>query len=223
MKQNIWLCLVAFLLAACGGGDGPGEDPVISKDYIDVPPNLTLLGDGQDVSLRISASCSWTITVSDSWLVVSPTSGNKTATVSVSAGKNPTGKDRTAKLVIQGGTAPTKTVMVTQAKADEASSLSVNVSSLSFEAKGESKTFTISSNTNWRITKPDWCSVSETSGSGNATVTVTATENPDQVQRSGQIVISGDNVADATIAVSQKAKESNDNQEPGKDDNQPPS
>ena len=65
--------------------------------------------------------------------------------------------------------------------------------------------------------------MSETSGSGNSTITVTASENTNQEIRSGQIVITGYNVADATIAVSQKAKESNDNQEPGKDDNQPPS
>ena len=223
MKKNILLCLAAFVLTACGGGDGPGEDPVISKDYINVAPNLQLLGDGQETTLTIHANCSWTITVSDSWLAVSPSSGSNDQEVKVSAGKNPTGKDRSATLTIQGGNAPSRSVMVTQVKAYEASSLSVNVSSLSFEAKGESKTFTISSNTSWTITKPDWCAISETSGTGNASITVTVAENPNQEQRTGQIVISGENVVDATIAMSQKAKEADDNQEPGKDDNLPPS
>lgn len=225
MKKTIYISLLAFLAIACGGGDDSGDSPIISKDYIDVPNLPKLSGDGQETPLNISSNCSWTITSTERWLTVTPLSGRNNGTVTVKVEKNPTSNERNAFLIIQGGKDLTKTVTIYQKGVESTvqNTLSANVTTLVFEAKGEEKSFTISSNTNWEITKPDWCTLSQASGSGNATIKVTATENTGQEQRSGQITIKGDEVADVTIAVSQKAKESNDNQEPGKDDNQPPS
>ena len=143
-----------------------------------------------------------------------------------SAEKNTTGQERTATLTIQGGSAPSKSVVITQGKGSDdpvVRTLSSNTTSLNFEAKAESKSFTISSNTNWMISKPDWCMVSVSSGTGNADVIVTAAENPDKDQRSGQIVISGEGVSSVTIGVSQKGKDTTNSQEPGPGDNLPPS
>ena len=210
MKQYIWFGIVTLLLMACGGGDDSGDEPIVSKDYINVAPNLQLLGDGQETELRISANCSWTISNPASWLTVTPSSGTNNETVRVSAGKNSSSEDRTAILTIQGGNAPTRSVVVTQPKGSEdpiVKSLSTNLSSLSFEAKEESKTFTISSNTNWTISKPDWCTLSVSSGDGNADIVVTASENSNKEQRSGQIVISGEGVNSISVSVSQKGKD----------------
>ena len=177
------------LVMACGGGDEPGEEPQVSKDRVDVAPNLQLLGDGQVTELTVTANCSWTITKSADWLTVNPMSGNNTETVRVSAGK-------------------------------EVKTLTADVSSLAFEAKGEAKTIKIASNTTWSITgKPEWCLLSESSGSESRDITVTANENTKTEDRSGQIVIEGDGVSKVVIDVTQKAKEL---QEPGPDDNTPP-
>ena len=91
---------------ACGGGGESGEEPQVSKDRVDVAPNLQLLGDGQVTELTVTANCSWTITKSADWLTVNPTSGNNTETVKVSAGKNPTSEPRYATLTVKGGNAP---------------------------------------------------------------------------------------------------------------------
>lgn len=213
MKKNIWLCLLVLLLVACDKIDG--TEPIVSKeyitkDYINVVSSLSLLGDGQETELMISANCSWSISYSASWLTVTPLSGSNNETVKVSADKNSTGQERTVTLTIQGGNAPTRNVVVTQGKGTEepiVKTLSSNTTSLSFEAKEESKTFTISSNTNWTISKPDWCNISASSGNGNSDIVVTASENPSKDQRSGQIVISGEGVNSVTISVSQKGKD----------------
>ena len=211
------------LVMACGGGDEPGEEPQVSKDRVDVAPNLQLLGDGQVTELTVTANCSWTITKSADWLTVNPMSGNNTETVRVSAGKNPTSEPRYATLTVKGGKAPEKYVMVTQLAGTvvpEAKTLTADVSSLTFEAKGEAKTIKIASNTTWSITgKPEWCLLSESSGSGSRDITVTANENTKTEDRSGQIVIEGDGVSKVVIDVTQKAKEL---QEPGSNDNTPP-
>ncbi|MBQ8486276.1 MAG: BACON domain-containing protein [Prevotella sp.] len=227
MKKYLWHCVAAVLMAACGGdGDGPGTDrPVISTDFMNVPPNLQLLGDGQETELRISANCNWSISYFALWLTVTPSSGSNTATVKVSAGKNSTGAERSATLAIRGGNAPERSVVVTQSKGSEepvAKTLATNTTSLSFEAKGETKSFTISSNTSWTVSKPDWCTLSVSSGTGNGEVTVTAAENTVKEQRTGQIIITGEGVNSVSIALTQKAKETSNSEEPGAGDNQPP-
>ena len=225
MKRIILYFLPVLLMACGGGGDLPDVGPVISKDRIDVPLNLQLLGDGQETELKITANCSWTISNVADWLTVTPTSGNNSETVKVSAGKNSTGKERTTTLTIRGGNAPERSVVVTQAKGTEdpiAKTLSTNTTSLSFNASGESKSFTISSNTSWRVSKPEWCALSKSSGTGNDDITVTAVENPNKEQRTGQIIVSGEGVSSVTITITQDAKDSTHSGEPGIGDNQPP-
>ena len=224
MKQNIWICLLAILLIACDKIDG--TEPLVSKDYISVAPNLTLLGDGQETELKITANCSWSVSYSASWLTVTPSSGSNSETVKVSAGKNSTGQERSVTLTVQGGSAPARNVVVTQGKGTEdpvVKTLTTNTTTLSFEAKEESKPFTITSNTSWTISKPEWCVVSVSYGTGNADVLVTATNNPNKDQRTGQIVISGEGVNTVTISVTQKGKDTTNSQEPGSGDNLPPS
>lgn len=214
-------------MTACGGdsGGGGGEGPVVSKDYLNVTSELQLLGSGEERDISISANCSWTITIEAGadWLTVNPTSGNNSQTVKVSAGENPTNQERIAVLSIQGGTLPAKKVTVTQlvAPADEPV-LTANISSLTFDKKGSNENINITSNVDWSITYPDWCSLSTTSGKDNATITVSVGENPKKEKRSGQIIIKGEGVSDVLIDVTQEAGDKNID-EPGDDDNLPPS
>ena len=222
MKKLYGIYILVLLITACGEGDEPGTDtPVVSPDLINVPPSLTLLGDGQTSDLQIQANCYWTIRCSADWLTISPSSGSQSQTVSVTAGRNSTGSERVATLTVSGGKAPSRTVTVTQSKGTEGLGLTVSTTSLDFEAKGETKTFTISSNTSWRISVPEWCTIDRPSGSGDASISVTASENTDKEKRSGSIVVNGEGVNPVTITINQKAKEAG-NSEPGLGDNLPP-
>ena len=214
------LYIGVLLLTACGGGDEPGGDnPVVSKDFINVTPSLSLLGDGQNTELNISANCRWSISYSADWLTVTPMAGTNNETVKVSAGKNATKTVRSVTLTIQGGNAPAKSVTVTQGAG---SYLSVSTNTLDFEAKSETKSFTINSNANWQIDKPEWCTLSATSGKGDLRVNVTAQDNPVKEQRTGQIIVSGTGFESVTITLTQKPKDTTNTQEPGKGDNPPP-
>lgn len=224
MKKSILYSLLLLACVACGGGDdGGGDSPQPSKDYLSVTPNLELLGDGQTTDITIDANCSWTISKDVDWLTVSPMSGSNKQTVTIAAMKNSTGADRMAILTVQGGTLPARRVTVTQRKSSDTpvqKSLSVNTTSLEFEKDGGTQNITITSNTSWTITCPDWCTLSKTSGSDNATITVTVGKNEKTERREGQIVVSGEGVNKATVNVSQKAG-SNSSPNPG--DNLPPS
>ena len=83
--------------------------------------------------------------------------------------------------------------------------LTVSPSSLSFVTAGETKTFAITSNTDWTVTSSDsWCQVSPGSGNNNGNINVTTTANSGAA-RNTTITISGTGVADKTVTVSQAA------------------
>lgn len=225
MKKSLLYSLLLLVCVACGGGDdaGGGGTPDINKDYLSVTPSVELLGDEQETKITINSNCSWTISKDVEWLTVNPMSGSDKQTVTIEAMKNSTGADRMAILTVQGGTAPTKKVEVTQKPSSDTptqKSLSVNTTSLEFEKDGGSQNITITSNTSWTITYPDWCTLSKTLGYDNATITVTVGKNEKTEKRDGQIVISGEGVNAATINVSQKAAISTG---PNPGDNLPPS
>jgi flagellar biosynthesis/type III secretory pathway M-ring protein FliF/YscJ len=114
-------------------------------------------------------------------------------------------------------------IIISKEKIENTSSvLQVDVASLGFEALGGSKEFRITSNTGWRITAPDWCVLSATTGSDNAVITVTADENTTAEQRSGSIVVTGVGASPVTIIVNQD-EQKNVQTIPGAGDNVPPS
>lgn len=207
--------MIACIAAACGGGDDAIDDggSSISKDYINVTPNLELLADGQQAEIRISANCNWTVTkdADASWLSISPSTGSNTQSIAITAGKNATGASRMAILTIKGGNAPERKVTVTQAAADEASTpvskqLTVSPAILEFEAGTSSATFQIASNTTWKITHPSWCNLSKQEGSDSETITVTVEANNSYEERTGQIILNGEDVDLKYVTIKQKAK-----------------
>ena len=224
MNKSILYTLLLMVYVGCGGSDdGGGNSPQPSKDYLSVPTSQELLGDGQAVDITIDANCSWTITKDADWLTVTPMSGSNKQTVTIAAMKNSTGADRMAILTVQGGTLSPRRMTVTQRTASDTpvqKTLSVNTTALEFEKDGGSQSITITSNTSWSISCPEWCTLSAASGSDNANITITVGKNEKKEQRNGQIVITGEGVNSVNISISQKAGTGT---EPNPGDNPPPS
>ena len=96
-------------------------------------------------------------------------------------------------------------VPVTVKQAGASTTLSVSPAELTFTAKPESKSFSVSSNTDWSVaSSADWVKIGTTSGSGNAQVTASAEENTATTQRTATITLkTTDGKATATIKVTQ--------------------
>ena len=96
-------------------------------------------------------------------------------------------------------------VPVTVKQAGAKASLSVSPAELTFTAKPESKSFSVSSNTDWSVaSSADWVKIGTTSSSGNAQVTASAEENTATTQRTATITLkTTDGKAIATIKVTQ--------------------
>jgi len=96
-------------------------------------------------------------------------------------------------------------VPVTVKQTGANATLSVSPAELAFTAKSESKSFSVSSNTDWSVaSSADWVKIGTTSGSGNAQVTASAEENTATTQRTATITLkTTDGKATATIKVTQ--------------------
>lgn len=195
------LLVSTFVFISCGGGDDP-DDPVgPSTEYVSITPNASLQADGETISVKVTASGFWTVNNDAEWLTVSPMSGVGSMSISLSAGRNSTGKSRTAKVTVTCGS-KSNICTVTQEAATVDETLSVSTSTMQFVVAGEARTFSISSNSSWNVTAPEWCQLSKSSGQGNGDITVTVKENNTGAARSGEIFVKGKDKS-ATISVSQ--------------------
>lgn len=198
---------VTFFLASCGGSDSDSgsDDPMLSVS----PFSVTLEADGSAQTVSIMSNTSWTVVVTDPWIVCSQISGSGNSVISVGASAN-TGEERVSKLHIFDKTGKiTAEVQVTQKSGVPASSLTVSKTSFSFTDKGGSDSFAIMSNTTWTVSSDQtWCTVSPTSGSNNGTVTLTVAANSTYNDRTAIITVKGGiGSTSKTIRVTQSKKE----------------
>ena len=86
--------------------------------------------------------------------------------------------------------------------------LSATPVTFNFEAEGGTASFTISSNTTWRINFniDSWCKPSIQTANGNATVTLTAAANSQQIIRNISLTVTATGVSDITLQINQAAK-----------------
>ena len=145
--------------------------------------------DGGTLSRAISAEVPWTASISDnSWISVTPSngqSGNNTLKVIVSS--NTTNSSRSGAVYVKIDNVTKLSIPVNQ----EGISIKANPTSLSFGPNKAQKSFTVESNTDWKVSStPSWISLSASEGGkGKTSITVNIEDNPNKVSRSGQIMI----------------------------------
>lgn len=162
-----------------------------SSDYIDVPASINISGDDPSTTLNIKSNCAWQISSRDTWLTVSPLTGNGTSSVSVTATQNPSSlEQRTSSLTVNTADGQSRNVTVIQNVASEI--LTANVETLSFDYSGGMKSFAVQSNGTWEINgSADWITLSRTSGSGNGEVSVQVALYNGEADRSLTLTIHG--------------------------------
>ena len=159
---------------------------------------------GGDFSVMVTRNIGYKINSQPEWVKQADktTSGN-TDTFSFKAEANTSTVAREGVIVFCNDNNECVPVTVKQAGAN--ATLSVSPASMTFTAKSESKTFTVTSNTDWTMTSDAaWVKLSATDGSGNAQVTVTAEENTATKQRIATITLkTKDGKTTATVKLSQ--------------------
>ena len=146
-------------------------------------------------SVTIETDGQWIATTSESWIHLSPMSGQGRGTLQISADENAGKEERTGKVTVTVGQTA-QTINIIQV------GRYINISSEN-QIKDSNPTtiqLTVASSLSWTVTSDAaWLTVSPTSGTGNATLTLTVADNPSTKARSATISFA---TADETIALS---------------------
>lgn len=181
------------------------------KEIIEFEPQLNVNDTSLSIAAEanstdtftISSNTNWTVSSSESWLTVSPTSGSENDTVIVTAQQNSDALARTAMVTVSAKGVTPQTVTITQSGVGF--NIAVSRESLSLTAEANSTdTFTISSNTSWTVSSSQsWLIVNPTSGSNNGMVTVTAEPRTASSARTAKVTVSATDVPSQTVTVVQ--------------------
>jgi hypothetical protein len=153
----------------------------------------------------ITSNAPWAATSDQTWLTISKASGYGNATMTVTAGANPTTSTRTANVTVTSDGVTTQTIVVTQDAGPATLAVSSNTLTIA-AAASSTKSFDIISNTDWAAASDQsWLTVGTLTGTGNASITLTAAENTGATTRSATVTVSATGLTSQTITVTQDA------------------
>lgn len=151
-----------------------------SQLWITIPSSTTYTS--KSIPITVSSNTKWEVGVNQSWLALPQTTGVGTLTFNATVAANSSSSSRSVTLTghTTAGSSVSRSTSMTQYGKPVTSTLTLSPQSQSISYAGdEDATYTINSNTSWTLTTySPWCSLSQTAGTGNATITITAEENP---------------------------------------------
>ncbi len=174
-------------------------------DYLELSASsLSFERAGESQSLRISTNLSWTASTKAEWITLSESSGDGELAITISAAENLSENVRTATLSItSSGAELSKTVQIEQSATDP-DQLTVSTNTLAFEAATATQNVEIRANKDWTAACiADWISLSPKTGSGNASLAVSVTENTSVTARSATLTVSIEGTLSEEISVYQ--------------------
>ena len=176
---------------------------------ISTPENIELSADGSSGSITFTANRDWSIRCSESWISVTPSSGQASKdaiTVRVSCGANTTYEDRQATVTITAEDA----VQTTTIK--QPANLGIVLPTQSFNIASDARSIEVQVQANVQYTvsvSADWIKQTGTKGLTSNTLTFSIEQNETYDARSANIIIKPQNatVLEQTISVIQAQKD----------------
>ena len=166
-------------------------------------PELAFAANGGTQDIKVLSNTNWIVSSVPSWVTVSPNEGIGDGIIKVTADENPNTTNRSGEIHLkQTGLNIDVTVAVTQ----EGKTFDVSTQLLNFEDKQSTQSIDIQTDGTWQAFSNDsWISVSPSAASGNSTLSISVSENTDDNERIGTVVVT---MADksTTITVIQKGK-----------------
>lgn len=174
-------------------------EPVLGIEI--TPNNLVLASSGEARTVTVVTEDGWTATIEDDWVTLSQTEGQGNTEISVTVDENPAYVDRAA-IVLFTTSGGVQTVLTIRQEASlDPHFLEVSPQVFDFGKEGGEGVITIGCDTDWAFDLGcEWLSLSQLSGTGNATVTLTAEQNAMIEPRSAELFIkSGELIHSITV------------------------
>ena len=146
---------------------------------IEVTPNhLDFVCTGETKTVAVTTEDSWTATVGEEWVTLNQSEGQGNAEISVTVGENPLYESRQANVFFTTTSGTLAVLAIRQEASPDPHFLEVSPLVLQFGKEGGESDISVSCDTDWEFDLDcDWLSLSQQSGTGNATVVLTAEPN----------------------------------------------
>ena len=151
-------------------------EPVLGIEL--TPNNLDFVCTGETKTMTVTTEDGWMASVEDDWVTLSQTEGQGDAEISVTVVENPIYIDRIAIVLFttMGGVQTVLTVR--QDASPDPHFLDVSPLQFEFDKNGGEKEIIVGCDTDWLFDlESEWLSLSQQSGTGNASVVLTAEPN----------------------------------------------
>ncbi len=186
--------LIASVMLAALALSCKKETPV--EDAVTIKTNdATVPVEGGVVSIAFNSTAAWTAKSSQSWLTLSPTSGNAgDATIKASVVKNETNDERIAEVTITAGT-KSAVIKIAQSQLD---ALNVKTDEFTVDAEGGVVEVPVASNVEYSVVIPDavdWITQANTKGMVDSKVVLAVAETHEYVQDETTYAILEDAIA----------------------------
>ena len=156
----------------------------------------------------ITSNLDWIVKVSEPWIMVNPMMGSGTDDIRIDYTENPSLDTRIGMVTICATGQPELVITVTQTGVTP--TLTIDKDRFVVDQSAGSESVVITSNTEWSIKSPaNWITLDPESGTGDATVTITFTDNPDLTERTAVITVCSPDLPDQSIEVIQSGRAGN--------------
>ena len=143
-----------------------------------VPENLSFACTGETKTVAVTAEDSWIATVGEEWVVLNQNEGQGIAEISVTVGENPMYEVRQTNVVFNTVGGAQAVLVIRQEASPNPHFLEVSPLVFQFGKDGGEREISVSCDADWGFDLDcDWLSLSQQSGTGNATVVLTAEPN----------------------------------------------
>ncbi len=172
--SGLYAILLLLIVSLTGCEKDPAKELLVSQSSVE------LGSDGAAVTVDVTANIGWTASVTNgSWLQISPKKGSSSLQMQVKADANISGAERSATVTLKADADASlaASFIVKQVPVQ----LTFSPDPVKVKAEGETVSINITSNTSWKIEESAETSrvtLSQTSGTGNATISAVVTANP---------------------------------------------
>ena len=171
LLKGLLVVLSVILVASCSK-----EPP---KELTVSPQSIELESDGASQNVALQSNVNWSASSNAGWLIISPKTGTGSMEIALKADANISGAERTATVTFTSADVEGLSASLTVKQVPV--SVSFSKDTVPVKSEGETVTFSVTSNTDWTILTSEETArvkLSQTSGSGNATITAEVTANP---------------------------------------------
>ena len=151
-------------------------DPIMGIEIM--PKNLEFVCSGETKIIAVFTEDAWTASMDVDWVTLSQTEGQGDAEIRVTLGENPIYEQRQTTVLFTTAGGMQAMLSIRQEASPDPHFLEVSPLEFQFGKEGGEREISVSCDTGWEFDMVcDWLSLSQPSGTGNATVILTAQPN----------------------------------------------